>query len=268
MRHRNLLYWLATSLRMTKWTIKAMILGNLNYKTNFVLTILNTFVGILSYAFLGSTIVYQKGIEDYGVSSSIAFLLSGYIALYLLGPLEGHLEFSAEFYNLMSLMPVPLWCIFFSRTLLAFTKTLSFILVILFIAFLFGVSFNVNIFLLMYTLLFSVLLGIGVGLLSSGVNFIVKKGNPIRWIIDILESLLSGRWFPITILPTFLRYFSWILPSTPLNYCLRTSLFAGASPINFLHFIIFASTSLSYFLLGYIVFWRGVQKIRREGLIL
>ena len=263
----NSFYWLKTSLRMTIWTFKAMILGNLKYKTNFMLMILNVFVGILTYAFLGSTIIYQKGIEDYGTSSPIAFFLSGYIALYLLGPLEGHIEFSVSFYNLMSLMPVPLWCIFLSRTMIALAKTLGFTLIILIIAFLFNITFNINILLTIYTLAFSIILGIGIGLLSSGVNFIVKKGNPIRWIIDILESLLSGRWFPITILPNSIRYLSWILPSTSLNYCLRSSLFTGSQQPISIRYIALALTSITYLLLGYLAFKTGVNKIRKEGLI-
>jgi len=268
-RIKYFIHWIIVSLRIAKYGLIENLIISMRYKTNLVISLSNIVVGILTYAFLGSSIVYQKGIETYGTHSPEAFLLSGYIALFLLSPLEGHLTFSASYYELLLTSPTPLWCNFLARIIWAYVRTLRNTAIVVTTMYFFGITFKVDPLSLVYVIVFSTILGIGLGILNTGINFIVKRGQPIHWILRVLESLASGRWIPLNILPWYVQHIAWILPSTPLNFCLRVSIFASASIVDFpLEFLTLAIISVTYFLIGYIAFKYGIEKIRNEGLLL
>jgi ABC-2 type transport system permease protein len=54
----------------------------------------------------------------------------------------------------------------------------------------------------------------GVALWSCAFILYFKRGDPLGALINQLSSLLGGAWFPVAILPTPLRWLSWMLPVT------------------------------------------------------
>ncbi|MCM8799588.1 MAG: ABC transporter permease [Candidatus Omnitrophica bacterium] len=57
-----------------------------------------------------------------------------------------------------------------------------------------------------------------IGIISSSFVLIFKKGEPLSWFTGICFSLLGGVYFPVEIMPKFLRFFSYLVP---VSYGLR-----------------------------------------------
>lgn len=61
----------------------------------------------------------------------------------------------------------------------------------------------------------------GIGLIgaSNFVNLEVKQGRePVTWSVDVLARIFSGVYYPLSIIPHWLRWITWALPHT---YALR-----------------------------------------------
>ena len=67
------------------------------------------------------------------------------------------------------------------------------------------------------------------GVISSSILVVVKKGDPINWIFSGAASLLAGTMFPIALLPGWLKFIAYCLPLTHSLEAMRKSLLAGAS---------------------------------------
>jgi ABC-2 type transport system permease protein len=66
------------------------------------------------------------------------------------------------------------------------------------------------------------------GVISSGILIVVKRGDPINWIFSSLSALLAGTMFPVEVLPTWLQKIAFCLPLTHALEALRKSLLVGA----------------------------------------
>lgn len=77
------------------------------------------------------------------------------------------------------------------------------------------------------------------GVTSSSILVLVKRGDPINWVFSSAASLLAGTMFPISVLPRWLRAVSFCLPLTHSLEAVRKSLLTGAS-VGQLHTHLFA----------------------------
>ena len=67
------------------------------------------------------------------------------------------------------------------------------------------------------------------GVISSSILIVVKRGDPINWIFSSLSALLAGTMFPVSVMPDWLRVISWSLPLTHSLEATRLCLLSGAS---------------------------------------
>jgi len=67
------------------------------------------------------------------------------------------------------------------------------------------------------------------GVLAASFVMIAKRGDPVTWVFNALSSLLGGVYYPIAILPDWLRPVSWLLPVTYALHSMRLALLQGAS---------------------------------------
>jgi ABC-2 type transport system permease protein len=67
------------------------------------------------------------------------------------------------------------------------------------------------------------------GILSASFVMVLKKGDPVAGIFNGISWLLGGVYYPITILPTWLRACSYFLPLTYALEGMRLALLKGAS---------------------------------------
>ena len=67
------------------------------------------------------------------------------------------------------------------------------------------------------------------GILSSAFILLFKRADPLNWLIDLTTFILCGVYFPVALLPVWLRMFSYLLPLTYALEALRGALMRGQS---------------------------------------
>ncbi len=65
------------------------------------------------------------------------------------------------------------------------------------------------------------------GILSAAFLLIFKRADPVTWLVDITFFIFAGVYFPVTLLPEWLRVFSYLLPLTYALEGLRGALMQG-----------------------------------------
>ena len=67
------------------------------------------------------------------------------------------------------------------------------------------------------------------GILAASFIMVLKRGDPITWAFGALSSLLGGVYYPITVMPEWMQWFSKLLPITYALEAMRLALLQGAS---------------------------------------
>ncbi len=65
------------------------------------------------------------------------------------------------------------------------------------------------------------------GLLAASFVIVLKQGNPVTWLIGTASVLLSGVFYPVSVLPGWLRDLGQLLPLTQALELLRRSILNG-----------------------------------------
>ena len=90
--------------------------------------------------------------------------------------------------------------------------------------FFFHIDFSsANILSAIVVLLLTITCFCSLGIISASFTITFKKGNPVGWLINTLEGLLGGVYFPISVMPDFLQIVAKFLPIT---YAIRAMEFA------------------------------------------
>jgi ABC-2 type transport system permease protein len=72
------------------------------------------------------------------------------------------------------------------------------------------------------------------GILSASFVMVLKKGDPVASLFSGISWLLGGVYYPVSILPSWLKPFSYLLPITYSLEGMRLALLKGASFYNLL----------------------------------
>lgn len=67
------------------------------------------------------------------------------------------------------------------------------------------------------------------GIISAAFTIVFKRSDPMNWLINSIAYVFSGVFFPIELLPSWLRIVSYSLPFTYALRALRGALMRGAS---------------------------------------
>lgn len=96
--------------------------------------------------------------------------------------------------------------------------------------FLFGVDLrSMNVPATLLVLLVSVSIFVAFGVLSAAAIVLLKKGDPITWILGGLGSILGGAYFPVDVMPSWMQKLSYLIPVTYSLDALRMTMLRGAS---------------------------------------
>lgn len=255
--------------RSLPWWVYSTWIERKMYKSQLVLFVLDTVLGALSYGLLGYSILLQKGIEEYGTSSALAFMVSGMAIHQLLRPFYQQLGISPiSIYSFLS-SPLPFWVVVANNCLSGFCWAIMDFAPYMVILLIFDPKLDVNLLFLAVFLCLSIFATLGLGLIVRGVILIVKQGDPVSWLIYFLGALFSGRIFPVSVLPPTVQALSWALPETWINYLWRIVLFSGETAHKAVHgFLILGAMGIILFATGVLTVSCGIKKIKREGLIL
>ncbi len=69
----------------------------------------------------------------------------------------------------------------------------------------------------------------GLGIFSASYLLLFKRGNPAKWLVLGISSVVSGVLFPVSILPGWLQFLARLSPVTYALEAMRRALLAGAS---------------------------------------
>lgn len=115
-------------------------------------------------------------------------------------------------------------------------------------------------------LLPSIIIFSSLGIISASFVLVFKKGDPVKWLIAMGSSFLSGTFFPVEVLPQHLQQLSKFIPTTYTLRSLRLSLLNNISFVQLLpDFAVLCLFCLIVMPLSVIVFKYAIQKVRRDG---
>jgi ABC-2 type transport system permease protein len=255
--------------------IRRDFINETSYKFAFLMQFFGIFISTLTFFFL-SKLLGDTGLrylEPYG-GNYFAFVLIG-IALFsylrvsmqslsrviregqMLGTLEAMLVTQTE---------IP--TIIISSSFYSFIWASFRVAVYLMLgASIFGVNIgNANVLAALVILFLTIISFGGLGIISASFVMVLKKGDPINWVFTAFSGFLGGLYFPISVLPHWLRNFSYLLPVTYSLEGMRLALLKGYS-LNDLRTTILALTVFSAVIipLSILIFEFAVRRAKIDG---
>lgn len=241
-----------------------------SYKFEMSFWLLNTFIGAVTYAYLGTNVALQRQeyVAQYG--SFLSFLLVGMSFNYLIYASLDAPRMAINPWNLewnltlpTSLYEVILGSVCFRYMLGLFEFTLY-----LSIASTFGVTYSIDVASTIVAIALGAAVMWGFGMISAGIQIITKRWDPVTWFFTMLGGLLSGVWFPYQLLPSSMQTLSMFMPQTYILEMLRRAMLK-AEPLPLLWgslypLLITAAIILS---LGAIVYSRSIGYAKEHGTV-
>lgn len=110
---------------------------------------------------------------------------------------------------------------------------------------------------------------LSIGILSASFILVYKMGNPLSWVFGSLSGLFGGVLFPITLLPGWLRWLSYLLPITYSLEGLRLSLLSSASLSRILpNILALLGFSAVLFPVSLLTFRAALKKAKKDGTLM
>jgi ABC-2 type transport system permease protein len=64
---------------------------------------------------------------------------------------------------------------------------------------------------------------------EAGIGIVIKRGNPLAWLVSTFSALVGGVFFPTSLLPDWLQWLSMLHPLSYATHAARGALLGGAS---------------------------------------
>lgn len=123
-----------------------------------------------------------------------------------------------------------------------------------------------NLALALVILLLSVAANTGLGLVSVSFLLVTKRPSPLIYAMSLATNLLAGLYFPVEVLPGWLRSLSYVLPATYSFEALRQVLLQESSLETItMHLFVLSLFSLILTPIGYLAFRIAVRQAKIEG---
>jgi len=247
----------------------------ISYRLSFFMQLGGIIFSVAIFYFMaqlfGSAVAPQ--LEEYGgdyfsfVLIGLAF--TGYMGLSLSnfaqsireGQMMGTLE-------IMLLSPTRLSAILISSSLWAYVLTTFRVIVYLIVgALIFGASLTeANAGAAILVMLLSIASFSGIGIISAAFVLLMKKGDPISWLLSGASSLLAGVYYPITVLPDWLAPISRVLPLTYALDAMRLAMLQGSSVYDLRYdLLILLAFTIVLMPLSFFIFRQALKRAKVEG---
>lgn len=205
---------------------------DISYRFNFLISLVAVIFSASIFYFMGK-IVDPATVQD-SANDYFSFALVGMaFAMFLRTGLGSFAESIREEQMLGTLeammsTPTSLTTIILSSSLWRFLFTSISVLVYLLVGAAFGISFaGANILGALILLVFTVAAYSALGIISASFIIVFKRGDPINWVVSSASILVGGVFYPVSILPGWLRFFSRLLPITYSLEGIRGALLKG-----------------------------------------
>jgi ABC-2 type transport system permease protein len=210
----------------------------ISYRLSFVMQIVGILISVASFYFMAQLFGAQANpyLSGYG-GDYFAFVLigiafTGYqgVTLYTFSGVIQSAQATGTL-EAMLITPTRLPAVLFGSSTWNFLFTsLRVIVYLLMGVLIFGVDLrSANLSAALIILLLTILCLSSIGILSACFIIVFKQGNPMNFLIGGVSSLLSGVYYPVTVLPAWLQVVAKVYPLTYTLDAMRRALLTGAS---------------------------------------
>ncbi len=208
---------------------------DVSYKAGFAFEVVGTFLNVAIYYFIARVFgsVAAPYLETYG-GSYFAFVIIGVAFSSYMG--VGISAISNTLRNeqvtgtleLMLLSPTRLSTMLVSSSLWSYAfATVNVLLYLLMGAALGAPLEHANVPFALISLILAIFSFSALGFLAASLVILIKQGNPLGWAIRVSSMMLGGVYYPVDVLPDWLRVLGQLLPLTHALELLRRSLLNG-----------------------------------------
>lgn len=246
-----------------------------SYKFAFAFEILTTIVPVLSFYFIARLVRNDSPpLAKYGPGGYFPFAMIGValtqyfmLALRTFADTVRRSQMAGCLEAMLSTRTRPETVILLSSLYSFLMKLFHVVLVFALSGWLLGVDFRqANFLSAAVVLVLTVVAFASLGILSAAVIVVLKKGDPIEWVLGSLSSLLGGAFFPVTVLPGWLQHVATALPTTHALEGMRLAVLRGYSIAGIWPQVaVLSGMALALAPLSVWTFSLAVEKGRRDG---
>jgi ABC-2 type transport system permease protein len=209
-----------------------------SYRLDFIMKVFGILVSIAIFNFisqiLGGNI--NPYLESYG-SDYFHFALIGIAFFSLINMSSENLSLAILEYQTtgtletLFLSPTPILPALLMSTLWSYCwASLEALFFLVAAALLFSANFNwINLLSCILIVLATILANTGIGLINAAFVLVTKRSSPLARLMGLITYLLAGVYYPIQVLPEWLRFFSNLIPSTYSLNALRRALLQSST---------------------------------------
>ncbi|MBN3039515.1 MAG: ABC transporter permease, partial [Candidatus Omnitrophica bacterium] len=246
-----------------------------SYKLSFLLNLFSVITTLLTYYFIDKLFGYKMTsyLNEFGVNYFPYVLLSQALFSYIgigIGSFSSRIRLEQVQGTLESLLATPTEPYIILIGMGLWNMIIASINCLIYLAagvFIFKIDFsNFNFLSTSLILLLTITSFSGLGILSASFIIIFKRGNPVGWMMNILEGTLGGVYFPVTVMPSALLIAAKFLPITYAVRAVELAVYRGYSPVQLkteLGFLLLFSLLLLP--LGLKSFKWALEKAKRSG---
>ncbi|MBN2119696.1 MAG: ABC transporter permease [Candidatus Omnitrophica bacterium] len=258
--------------------LKKDFLIETSYKLAFLFNIFGVISSLLIYFFIDKLFGQRISphLEEFGINYFSYVLLSMAFFSYIgvgIGSFSSRIRAEQIQGTLESLLVTPtkisiillsmgLWNLIFATIDVFIYISLGVIL--------FNINFtNVNLISTLAVLILTIISFSSLGILSASFIMIFKRGNPVAWIINTLEGLLGGVYFPVKVMPAFLQFLARFLPITYAIRAMQLAVYKGHTVFELKNELLFLFLFSCLLLpLSFTSFSYALKKARLQGSLL
>jgi ABC-2 type transport system permease protein len=106
---------------------------------------------------------------------------------------------------------------------------------------------------------------LSLGLIAAGVTLVVKRGEPISASVHVINGLLAGVLYPVSVLPTWLQTIADWVPLTHALALLRSAILPQTTSPPSHHLAVLAVMTAVLSVLAVLFFSRALTRAKRKG---
>ncbi|HEX2368479.1 MAG TPA: ABC transporter permease [Acidimicrobiia bacterium] len=226
------------SMRRAAGISRAFFRMGWNYSTNYPLGFwlgqVSQLLPVVIFYFISQLNVNSPAVGgDY-----YTFVVLGFVGMMILAPGVNGLSFELEaamlhgHWEMLLVEPVPWRLLPFTMVVWPTGLRLLLIVVMVLVSTLLGAVYDPSgLGVALLILVLGLGTGLAIGILSSSIKVLAKKGDPVLTLYMLATQVLSGQFFNIEALPTPLRIMAYAIPQTYVNQGLRKALMPAAEAI-------------------------------------